>query len=340
MGPQYNILILATCLALTIGGGAYVTFFDQPGRLKALEEEERLVREMESDVATLLATIAETQEDADLRAAQWQTRYKIIPPERPTTEVMAYLNRLSEDGFRQFDVTYEELVPGEDYNTEIYDIKGKAFFGELYQLVWALENHRDFYRVEALKLDHFDLIYNDPVTSRQRMDVLVTFEFKLHAYFGGKAGLSADDQGPLSADDLITIGSTSELPPVPTSILPDLQPAKNPFSPLILASIPPNSEGLPEIEGRQLVGIIEGKAVFDFDGVMTKLGVGDPVYLGQIVSVDPLQGRVVARLNKGGIIDEIEFTIETGASFRQAMGPQSDPVLNTKPKASQWRSGR
>lgn len=342
MGPQYNLLIMATVLALTVGGGTYVTFFDQPARLEVLEDEERFVRELESDVATLLATIAETQEDADLRSAQWETRYKIIPPERPTTEVMAYLNRLSEDGFRQFDVAYEERITSDDYNTDVYDVQGKALFYDLYQLVWALENHRDFYRVEELQLNHFDLLYNDPMSGRQRMDVLVSFQFKLHAYFGGSAGLSADDRGPLAPDEIVTIGSVSELPPVPAAILPDLQPAKNPFSPVILASIPPNTDGLPEIEGKQVMAISDGRAHFDLDGtgVLTPLGVGDPVYLGQITAVDPIQGRVIARLNKGGIIDEIEFTLQTGASFRQAVGTQADPVLNTKPKASKWRSGR
>jgi hypothetical protein len=69
-------------------------------------------------------------------------------------------------------------------------------------------------------------------------------------------------------------------------------------------------------------------AVFSLDDQLVSLGVGDPVYLGQIVSVDPREGRVIARLNKGGIIDEIEMVLDTGERFRQAVGPvQLSPSL-------------
>jgi hypothetical protein len=45
------------------------------------------------------------------------------------------------------------------------------------------------------------------------------------------------------------------------------------------------------------------------------------VYLGQVTVVDPNVGRVVVRLNLGGIIDEIELKLQSGEQFRQALGP-------------------
>jgi hypothetical protein len=69
-----------------------------------------------------------------------------------------------------------------------------------------------------------------------------------------------------------------------------------------------------------LVSIIGGKAVFREGDNFRAVGVGEDVYLGQIVEVDPTEGRVQARLNKGGIIDSIELYLQSGEQFRQALG--------------------
>jgi hypothetical protein len=57
--------------------------------------------------------------------------------------------------------------------------------------------------------------------------------------------------------------------------------------------------------------------------------VGDNIYLGQIIEVDPIEGRVRARLNKGGIIDEVEIYLQSGDRSRQAQGSvQRSPLLD------------
>ncbi len=122
--------------------------------------------------------------------------------------------------------------------------------------------------------------------------------------------------------ELLPTGWSSQLPPVPKDILPSNSPAINPFYPGILQNIPPNTDGLLEIEsdGSQLISIVGGKAVFrDATGYRT-LSIGDPIYLGQITDINPLEGRVFARLNKGGIIDAFEVFLNNEDSYRRAIG--------------------
>jgi hypothetical protein len=45
------------------------------------------------------------------------------------------------------------------------------------------------------------------------------------------------------------------------------------------------------------------------------------VYLGRIVTVDPVAGRVVANLNKGGIYDEVVLTLPAVPNFRPSAAP-------------------
>lgn len=323
MGIYNNILVIGLCWVLTAGIGSYLTFFRQPDQLHVLLQQEQDLKLRESEIEELLAQQVASEAQAQQIMARWNARYKLVPDQLQTTDVMGYLNSLTESGFRAFDVEYSGRQGGRAFDRHVFTVSGRAFFSSLYRTIWAIENHRDFYRVENLDLNHFDLVDEDPFTGRPRMDVMVSFSFDLHAFFGGVEGLSADDEGLFDPQGVIRPQAGGKLPPVPVSILPDRQPAKNPFHPLILETIPPNTDGLPEIEDATLVSIVGGRAIFELDGSMIELGVGDPVYLGQIVSIDPREGLVVARLNKGGIIDEIEMVLETGDLFRQALGPNA-----------------
>jgi len=323
MGIYNNLLVIGMCWVLTAGLGSYLTFFRQPDQLTVLLKQEQDVKMSRLEVEELLAKEMATESQARQIMARWNARYKLIPDEMETTDVVGYLNSLTSSGYKAFDVTYSGVQPGRAFRRHVFKVTGRGFFTSLYRTVWAIENHRDFYRVENLNLNHFDLTYEDPFTGRPRMEVLVSFSFEVHAFFGGMEGLSADDLGLLSMGNDIVVQPEGDLPPVPASVLPDRQPAKNPFYPLILQSIPPNTDNLPEIEDATLVSIVDGRAVFITlgDKKMVELGVGDPVYLGQITAIDPREGVVVARLNKGGIIDEIEMVLESGERYRQAFGP-------------------
>ena len=70
-----------------------------------------------------------------------------------------------------------------------------------------------------------------------------------------------------------------------------------------------------------LVSIVGREAVVKEGEQYHQVKVGDQVYLGEITRIDANEGKVVARLNRGGIIDEVELIMETGDTYRQAIGP-------------------
>jgi hypothetical protein len=104
-------------------------------------------------------------------------------------------------------------------------------------------------------------------------------------------------------------------------VLPQARPVANPFFPVVLSQLPPNTHNLIDVEQALLVGIVGGKAVFQDVNGHRQVGVGDAVYLGYITDVDAATGKVAARLNKGGIVDEVELDLHTPETFRQALGP-------------------
>lgn len=318
-----NLIVIGFCLAVVTGGGVFVTFFEQPEERDRLEKAEQVAKSKQVELTTLIANAARTQQQAELVERRWKSRYKEIPQTLVSESVIAFLNENTKSGFQPFDISYSDHVDGDSFNKHVFDISGRGIMSALYNLIWSIENNKQFYRVSNLDLDHFDLITTDRKTSRDRLQVMVNFSFELEAYYGGAEGLSASDLVDYDRDGM---GLNIPLPMrdislVPPGILPPRRLAENPFLPLIMENIPPNTEGLMEVDRVSLVSIVGSTAVFEKSGQeFITLEVGDKVYLGHITEIDPRLGFVRARLNKGGIIDDIEFFLDTGDRFRQAAG--------------------
>ena len=324
MGNIYqNMIALGLCFALVAGGGIWITHFKQGGEMERLRKAEQLAKSKQAELDGLMLEVTASETEVDQVMRRWRSRYKVIPNTLVSEEVIAYLNKKTRVGFNPFDVVFREMISGASFQKYIIEITGRGKFNSLYDLIWSIENERRFYRIANLELSHFDLISTDPETNRDKMEVMVSFSFVLEAYYGGSAGLSAQDElrgtGVGQEGGIPTpLPDLSQLPP---GVLPTRRTALNPFLPLILDQIPPNSLGLLEIEEADLISIVGEEAVFETKDGFVSLALGDIVYLGQITEVDPRQGRVRARLNKGGIIDEIEIFLDTEKQFRQALGP-------------------
>lgn len=325
-----NIWVMAACWVLVTGLGAYYTFHVQPQELEHLKKAEKVAKLKHAELVSLETEQASLSQMAERAVRKWRSRYKVIPKELTTADVVGYLNGLTTSGFKNFDVSFGGQHRTSDYSFYVFNVTGRAYYNSLYELVWELENSRNFYRVRDLTLDQIDLVSTDKDLGTQRLEVMVSFSGRLEAYFNGIEGASAPEQidAALYEDKSITVSREDDLPPVPFDLLPDVKPATNPFFPAIMEQIPPNTYGLINIEKANLVSIVGNKAVFEDDTGIRSASVGEKVYLGQIIEVDPARNRVVARLNKGGIIDEVVRELETEDPYRQAMGPSRISPLN------------
>lgn len=76
----------------------------------------------------------------------------------------------------------------------------------------------------------------------------------------------------------------------------------DPFKPLILSKLPPNVNGLINVNRSKLVALTNKSAfIQDQQGVMKEMKVGNKVYLGYLSKIDLDKGKVIFELNKGGI---------------------------------------
>lgn len=317
----YNIIVIAFIWVAVVAVGVYVTMMEQPEELERVEKAEKVERLKQTELASLVSEHEASQELADDAVQRWRARYKIIPDSLSSPSVVGYFNELTKSGFENFDVQYQGVQGSADYSAHQFAVEGRGYFSELYRVIWEFENNRYFYRVSNLDLSHIDLITEDKDTGREQMKVMVSFTMDVTAYFGGTEGMSAPEQPPLTGEDAlpVTQASTDELP-VPKNVLPDERPDINPFFPLIMDNIPPNTHGLLEVENAQLVSIVGDEAYFNEGGEIRAVAEGEDVYLGQLTEVNPAEGIVRARLNKGGIIDQVELELQTGARQQEQVG--------------------
>ena len=317
-----NTLILAGFLAVAAGSGYYITQKQQPAELQSLDEEIEAIENRKAEVETLIAQEAAADQEAALALQRWNTRYKVLPSALSSADVVAYLNALSSRGFRKFDLSLSGQTQGGTVSFYTYNINGQAYFESLYSFIWHVENNRGLYRIRDLSIQKQITTIKDGDVERQV--VLADFSMQVDAFYGAHSQVSAPDS--------VTALPAAAFPPSRTAV--------NPFYPYILASLPPNSDDLVDVDTDSLTAVIGGTAVFMRAGEMRQLRTGDRVYLGSVGSIDSRTARVVVNLNRGGIRERVEIDLNTGERYRQALGdatlargPVRGPVMDAAPPA-------
>ena len=83
------------------------------------------------------------------------------------------------------------------------------------------------------------------------------------------------------------------------------------FYPLIRNEIPPNIDGLLDVQGSKLLALIpEGAFIADTHGDTYLIWEGEQVYLGYLTQIDYEENAVSFILNKGGIIEKITLELD------------------------------
>nr|BCX01729.1 MAG: hypothetical protein KatS3mg041_1775 [Bacteroidota bacterium] len=287
-----NSILLGLLWLLVVGIGIGLTFWKLPGRLQELRAEVEKLRHTGGRLQELRAEEARAQAYYEEALARWNAQYKVLPVGLNTAETIAYLNHLTPIGFERFDVRYEGTERSGSVGWHRYSVSGEGYFVYLYRFLWNLENSPPLYKVTDLQISDFSAVRPDRRTGQERLEVMVKFSMRLLAYFTDAEGIRAPER-------------RTALPP--EAFVP-FRAAYNPFYPIILAQVPPNTEGLPDVEQSELLGVGPDWVLLrDQYKRVRRLRIGDRVYLGHLVSTNPAMGLAIFQLDRGGIVDRLEL---------------------------------
>ena len=286
-----NTLAIGIVVLLTFLGGRYWTHIRMEGQLKKLQAVEVLRGKKLDELNQWIADYDTAQAMLGRLKSSWANLPKVILPESSTASVFAYLNDLMalDRSSLQFNFTFQKKVEEGEYGYGVYAVAGTGSFRNVYNLIWRIEHERPLVKIISIRMQEQKIKKEDRTWSEMQ------FEMALHAYH--------------SRREMPTPGGTMAYDTRDPFV------GYNPFYPLVLDELPPNTEGLVEVEGATLEAMTVDQVVIrDAAERRATLRIGDRVYLGRLRSIHPDAQRAVFVLNKGGIVGRVVLDMESSSA--------------------------
>lgn len=270
-----NTIILLVTLFLFVGAGLGFTKFYQQGRIVDLAAElevqnqdltsKQQIRDQYPSLLNRYNTAREIVLGYD----------KTLFPSNDPDDVYNYLSEIQGEELEiYYDFILEDSTQQGQYGIINSNITGLGVYSDFVTFVNQLENS------ELLnKISEISVLPGNNIEDLEYVD----FAFKLQSYYQ-RESFEAQNSGidPIRMNQNISVF--------------------NPFKPLILNDIPPNTDNLIDVQTSRLLGLT-GSRVFIVDntGKRHSLKIGDKVYLGYLETINTQEREAVFSLDKGGI---------------------------------------
>lgn len=282
-----NTLGLAAVLLLIVAAGSIYSFVYQKGKIKKQEKQLADLQKNSINTAEIQRQLVDVKKRAMVVDSVLAQRKFIIPKQLTQTNFYDFVNKVS-FGFSELthiDVEYKEKKQVKAYNYYSYKVSGTGEFNDIYKLIYGIEHSKELKKVKALSLTA--TVQSDKESIPHH---LVNFNFTTNVFYAN--------------DDRFSTTQVVENQLEPQALY-------NAFYPLIRNEVPPNTEGLPDVNGAKLLAIVpDGAFISDSKGETFMLMEGDPVYLGYLTKIDYESNQVTFILNKGGIIEKVYLKLE------------------------------
>ena len=281
-----TLALIGLLLFILTAGGAYILIF-QRGELSAKEEKLRELKANDYNTEQLTLQYEDLYKRSMILDSVLAARKFNIPQSLSSVKFYDFVtqltNGLSED--TKVDVEYGEQKQERDFFYYEYKVKGTAPYNDLYKFIYGIEQSKELKKITSVTLG--SLVKNE---KEEGPKFLVAFALVVHVYY--------------SNDNRFT---TAEF--VENNL--SARPLYDAFYPLLRNEIPPNTDGLLDIQGAKLLALVpEGAFLSDASGGTFLLWEGEPVYLGYLTSIDYKNNRVKFVINRGGVIEKVELYLE------------------------------
>jgi len=278
--------LLGLLLLILIAGGIYIFVFQQG----SISEKEEKLEELNANVydpEELRIRYENLLKRSAILDSILSARKFNIPQNLSSIKFYNFVNRIL-SGFSddtQVNVEYVEQIRDKEFFVYNYKLSGGGYFNDVYKLIYAIEQSKELKKVTNFTLGN--LIRTD---AEGLPLFLVSFEMTAQVYY------SSDNRfAPAEfVENNLRTG-----------------PIYDAFYPLIRNEIPPNIDGLLDVQGAKLLALIpEGAFIADTKGSTFLVWEGEQVYLGYLTMIDYNNSTVNFILNKGGIIEKVTLDLD------------------------------
>ncbi|MEW6195802.1 MAG: hypothetical protein AB1521_11665 [Bacteroidota bacterium] len=281
-----TVIILIILIGIVIGGGLF-NYILLKGKIEDREQKIKDLKLYQLDTDDLVMQLAHLKKRvAQLDSILANRKYN-IPYNLPQSDFFDFVNQISYSfsPLSYVNIEYKEMEVTDHFNIYHYSLTGIAEFNDLNRLVYAIEESKLLKKISGV-----DITNNVKVEEDGTPHYLVNYKFEVSVYF--------------SNDDRFYVKEYTE-----NSLEPN--PAYDIFYPLIRNEIPPNKDGLLDVQSATLLALIpDGAFLADSKGSTYLLWEGDQVYLGYLTNINYQTNEVNFVLNKGGVIETITLQLD------------------------------
>lgn len=281
-----NTLTLVAILILICALGFSFTYFFQKSKIKSKTKELDDLKVFKFDTKELRDKLHAKEDIASIIDSVLKARKFNVPMNITPLRFYDFINQISskvaED--TKYNIEFIERNSDKSFYFYRYKINGFASFEDFFQIVFAVEQSKELKKIKSLSLTNY-------VTTKQNLPVfMVNFTLIVDVYFADNDRFASIEyiENKLDARRLYDV-----------------------FFPLIRIEIPPNVDGLLDVQTARLLALVsEGAFLTDASQKSFLLAESDPVYLGYLTKIDFQQNKVRFVLNKGGIVETVELGLD------------------------------
>ena len=278
--------LIGLLILIAAAGGIYIFIF-QKGKIEDKKAELKKLKANDYNTEQLTAQYKEmTAREAILDSVLASRRFN-IPQNLSSIKFFNFTNMVS-SGFTdktQLNVEYIDQKPEKEFFYYEYKLSGTGTFNNVHQLVYAIEKSKELKKIKGLSLSSTVQTDKDGVPH-----FLINFAMNVDVYYSTNNRFASSE---IKENDITT------------------GPIYDVFYPLVRNELPPNLDNLLDVQGARLLALIpEGAFLADSKGNTYLLWEGEKVYLGYLTKIDYDNNRVSFILNKGGIIEKVDLSLE------------------------------
>ena len=279
--------LAALLIIILVGGGVYIFIF-QNGKIKDMKAELKKLKANGYNTEQLTAQYKEMEARESVLDSVLAVRKFNIPQNLSSIKFFNFINIVSSDfspDKTHINVEYVDQKPEKEFFYYEYKLSGTGTFDNVHQLIYAIEKSKELKKVKGLALSSTVQTDKDG-----EPNFLVNFSMNVDVYYSSNNRFASSK---IKEND-ITSGPIYDI-----------------FYPLIRNQLPPNLDNLLDVQGARLLALIpEGAFLADSRGNTYLLWEGEQVYLGYLTKIDYDNNRVSFILNKGGIIEKVDLSLE------------------------------
>lgn len=282
-----TLVLLILLILVLVAGGIYI-FAIQGSEIDEKKEQLKELNANAIDPMELAQRYEQLAERSAMLDSILANRTFNIPQNLSSIKFYNFINDAvtGYSGNTQVNVEYAEQRQDREFYYHLYKLNGQGYFNDVYKLIYGIESSKELKKIETVSFGN--LVKTDSEDGIPQY--LISFTMNVRVYFSqdGRFAPASFTENDLSTGSIYDI-----------------------FYPLIRNEIPPNIDGLLDVQGAKLLALIpEGAFIADDKGNTYLIWEGEQVYLGYLTKIDYNNSSVSFILNKGGIIEKVDLSLQ------------------------------